>query len=282
MKLIETNPNGGYRFFSEDVRFMNEISKEMVDMVIKPLTAIHNVIILGGCTITTSGLNTTISEGVVLFNGELMRFDSQTYVTPTGADNAYWVLENNVLETRLFQAGNTVDVYQENVAKVEVGSAIPANSINVVSTKRYWEVVNDQIVHPPAPSAFEAFYFATFVEFTSNLIFLSADPSGLSVSFGVNKQCYIELNETNTSTEMKLSSFGSMAPLGTIIHIRFNVAPDNFNNPFQIVLNSTVVGGLPPITLAGNPSANAVFAPIPVGTLIKFIRTNNGWEIMEY
>ena len=276
MKIIETNPVGGYKFYSNDIRFMNEMSKEMVDLLIKPFSVLHNVIILHGCNISVSAGNTTVSDGMVIFNGELMRFDAQTFVTPSGSNKAYWVFQNVVLTSRNYEAGNLVDVYQENVAKVEVGAVVPGNSVVVSATKRYWEVVNDQVVHP-AP--FEYYFEEDVSDFDNHLLSVGQGFPAQFKLLKANKTTLFELGETGTAGQREIVTIQGPNIMGTIVSIKFN---KNIFSPLQynITLNSTNTNTRPKLIQQG-VTGDDMPLTLNVGAIYSFMWTQKGWQLME-
>ncbi|HLW29790.1 MAG TPA: hypothetical protein VKX29_02960 [Brumimicrobium sp.] len=193
MKILNNLPNGGFKTFSDDLRFMTEINKDAFEMLTAALSDLHSVIILKGCEISTTGSNTVVTPGVILMHNELLAFNGLTFPTPTGGDVAYWSTEDVVLKSRAFQAGNMEDVHIDKVARIEVGGSVPSGSLAIDETKRYWEVVTANIIKPnwqPLPESTHEFPSvgaeARFLMDNSGFVrfsgfFTNADPVGMNI-----------------------------------------------------------------------------------------------------
>lgn len=283
MKYLDNTASGGFPLYSDDPRFMTEISREALAMLTQPLANLHDVIIISGCNISTSGVNTTVSDGMVLFGNELMRFDAVTFPTPTGGDKAYWVVESVVLETRTFQNGVPNDIYKENVARIEVGSSVPSGSIEIGSTKTYWEVVNEKVIHPPFPNPPLAYDYEK-IEDESFMSFISQQHDLINGFYtGGPNQKLIELDFKTNTNDLRLCSFGQngLSGAGRKIYLRATTSLDGANT-FRLLLNSTeaINNGFKRI-IKGQGNASDTELQIIPGTVYTVIETSDNFYIYD-
>lgn len=141
MKTLYTEDNGGFPAFLNDLRFMETTHKEAFEYLLKPFSSIHDVFILSGCNRSITTGTVTITEGWVVINGEICRFQEQSYPEPTGSDVEYWSTSVQDLPDGLkqFQDGNSYETWKETFAVIQVDDT-PTLS-EYADTLRYFEII---------------------------------------------------------------------------------------------------------------------------------------------
>lgn len=193
MKTFDINSNGGMPAYLNDLRFMESVHKDAFEALMLPYANLYDVIILSGCVRTVNSGTVTISEGWILFNGEIMRVEEQTYPEPT-TNMEYWVSQTNVLTggNKTYFDGSNHDTWKEDVGYVERGSSTPPNTLTYEDTPKYSDVITELIEYPKwedlpgsthdFPSTGPA---ARYLKDNSGMVHLSgfftnSDPSGMT------------------------------------------------------------------------------------------------------
>lgn len=139
MKYLKNDQNGGFRLYSDDLRFMQEAFQEMITMSFS-LFSQHPVIILSGCDSSINAGQKTVSDGVILFEGKPYIFEEQTYPEPSSPNEETFALEESNLEVREFLNGDMNPVHVQVKAVLE-DQASPASGYMLSNVPRYSKLI---------------------------------------------------------------------------------------------------------------------------------------------
>jgi hypothetical protein len=249
MKNLNINTVGGFRAFSDDFLFMQTADKEALEMLVKPLSEQYPVFILYGCNISSAGGNTTVTDGAIVMNGEILKFNEVIIPAPVNPNFAYWIVQTETLASRNFQDGSSVDVHQEKIGAVEVSDSLPSGTLKISETLRYFDIITNSLVKPEwqtLPESVNDFPTtgpaARFLKDNSGMVHLGGfftedDPAGLThigrLPVGYRPAEDIEvlnISRTDSNTGVfhryKIKTDGFIEPLDSILQtVNFNNWP---------------------------------------------------------
>lgn len=125
MKTFDTNYLGGMPLVLDDFRFMESIHKDAFEAIMKPYALNHDIVILSGCEITTGGGVSFISEGWILFEGEICRVPSHFFLA---VPSSQWSFVKTQIELtavdsfKVFPSNPDTSpkaTYKENIVKIQ-------------------------------------------------------------------------------------------------------------------------------------------------------------------
>lgn len=122
---------------------------------------------------------------------------------------------------------------------------------------------------------FESFDFTTFDSFFS----ASTNITGFKYKYNVTTQGMTEIDGSNDNSTFDLSSLGKLVPVGYAHRIKIK---SNLNGAFnfRILLNATGLGAEPMIIQKGVSTSNTEYV-YTEGEIITFVRTFDGWQLIE-
>lgn len=124
MNKLLTNITGGFPFTLDDLRFLDDANRLAVADIIKTIAG-DGPVILYGCGITDAGVNVSVAEGAILWQGEIWHVFPHSYIAPSPMPDApQWnfVAVDDAAGSKVFENGVTHQVYQVRKA---VGSYLP-------------------------------------------------------------------------------------------------------------------------------------------------------------
>lgn len=248
MKTFDTDYTGGMPAYLDDLRFMETTHKEVFEAILKPFSLAENVVIITGCEISNVGNIISVTSGWILFNGEAVRFDGQSFQSPSLGNFAYYVVNtvNLVGGNKQFFSGGSKDTWKETVASIEISSSIPPNSLAYDNVKKYWEVSTQNIVYPkwkPLPDSSH----------------LSTSP-GVPPRFLKDNSGFVHISGTfSTANPNNLSHIGQL-PVGYrpsddfyFVYTLMGAQHDGFTTEVTIQTDGKIViAGVPPYFMSLN------------------------------
>jgi hypothetical protein len=149
MKTFDINETGGMPLYLNDLRFMESVHKDAFKALLKPFAERYDVIILSGCVRSVTSGTVTVTEGWIIYQGEIMRVEEQTYTEPS-TDSEYWVTNSVEIVggSKTYFDDSPHETWKETIGLIEVGGSIPPNSLTIQNTLTYFEVITNSIVYP--------------------------------------------------------------------------------------------------------------------------------------
>jgi len=143
MKTFDITANGGMPAYLNDLRFMESVHKDAFEALLKPYANLYDVIILSGCSRSVTTGTVTVTEGWIIYLGEIMRVEEQTYTEPT-TDSEYWVTNTVDLVggQKIYFDSSVQETWKETLGLIEVGASIPPNSLTIQNTPTYFQVID--------------------------------------------------------------------------------------------------------------------------------------------
>lgn len=145
MNKLLTNITGGFPFTLDDLRFQDDATRLAIADSIKTIAG-DGPVILYGCGLTIAGTTVSVSEGAILWQGEIWHVFPHNYAVPNPMPEApHWnfITANDAAGSKVFEDGQTHQVYQVRKA---VGSYLPLEgalgSVYIDSAPRLNEVGN--------------------------------------------------------------------------------------------------------------------------------------------
>lgn len=122
---------------------------------------------------------------------------------------------------------------------------------------------------------FASSIFATFNDF----FVASSNITGFKYKYPVNTQGITEISGTNGDATYDLCSLSRNVPVGHVHRLKIkNDLNGTFN--FRILLNATSLGTEPPLIKRGVTASDSEYI-YTNDMVITFVRTNDGWQLIE-
>ncbi|MBI1837797.1 MAG: hypothetical protein HYR91_11100 [Flavobacteriia bacterium] len=156
MNKLITTANGGFDTFLNDIRFWDEAIRDSFKGLTSPFFQnSYDVRILSGCVRTISGSIVTISQGYVIYGGEICFVPSHSYTLTTGYFEL-WDLESyfDPAGSKIFKDLTSHETYQIRIAKVFPSAGLTDGNQEYSVTERYFDSFQNflSIIDPEFPS----------------------------------------------------------------------------------------------------------------------------------
>lgn len=136
-KLITTD-TGGFPYVLDDIRWEQSAYREALNDIVKGIVASGTTdFVLWGCNITDNTTNFDVSEGAIVFDGEIYHLAAATNLTKVALQYLIFkpstgTYDSNGLKT--FQDAATHDTYEKRFATATIGAIPGAGSYIIAST----------------------------------------------------------------------------------------------------------------------------------------------------
>lgn len=176
---------GGHPIKNDDFLIIQDRLLEFMKALGNPYGgSIADGFILSGCEISSDQSNYNITEGYILYDGEILSVPAQSL--PLGAQAYWWELQTSTEQPRIYQDGQTRDVVENRIAVVVSGSAAPSPSMPM-NAPRF-----EDLVLLPATNRLNAIeaewldYVPTSFEISSGGVFtLGTDPDKVKFKYKI-------------------------------------------------------------------------------------------------
>jgi hypothetical protein len=160
MNRLKNTANGGFDLKSDDLRWMQDATLQAFKGIVSPfLSSTNEVVILSGCDFISSGapdFDTNISEGFVIYNGEVYYHPQINAIGIPSPQFYYWSFETlyDPAGLKTFKDPNilgTNDTYEIRIAKLILSIAPLQGHQSYISTKTIHEKIRGSISNIKIP-----------------------------------------------------------------------------------------------------------------------------------
>lgn len=136
MKHLITDIDGGFPLVLDDIRWLKSSYEDIAQMINYGLVGPNNPILYKPLSLSVSGTTTTVTDGILLLNNELL------HVTPHSFDNSKtykWFELSEVFEasgSKIFQDSSVHDTYMIRYVKIVSGNILPPSVVQYTGNEK--------------------------------------------------------------------------------------------------------------------------------------------------